>query len=214
MKENQKGFTLLELVVCFVLFAILLEGLWGFFSNIYGEFMQFDKKVALNNEVDAVESFLRDYIREADKITLTMQDGKIIEVILAPTTANPAPNPNNQDVIAGDLKQIEIEKKQLNAAGTAYEIKNSKVFVVNNTSPTGKQGRLKVSYQLLSGVGGSGIGGAKLISDQIENIKVTHRKDSDLVEITCTVHKNGETNGRLKVTVRFTEDLSYKERLS
>lgn len=214
MKEKQKGFTLLELAVCFVLFAILLEALWGFFGNIYGEFIQFDKKIALNNEADAVESFLRDYIRQADKIKLTMQDGKIIEVILAPTTIAPSPNPNNQDVIAGDLKQIEIEKKQLNTAGTAYEIKNSKVFVENNTSPTGNQGRLKLSYQLLSGIGGSDVGGANLISDQIENIKVTHKKDSDLVEITCIIHKNGETNERLKVTIRFTEDLSYKERLS
>ncbi len=214
MQKRNKGFTLLEISVCFVLFAILLEALWGFFSNIYGEYMQFDKKVALNNEADAIEGFLRDYIRQADKIKITTQDGKVIEVILAPTVAVPLPNPNNEDVLDIELKEIEIEKKQLNAAGTAYEIKNSKVFVSNNTSPIGKQGRLKLSYLLLSGVGGSGVGSSKLISDQIENIKVTHKKDTDLVEITCTIHKNGETNNRLKKTFKFTEDLTYKERLS
>ncbi len=210
MKRREQGFTLLEISVCFVLFAILLEALWGFFGNIYGEFLMFDKKVALDNEADTIESFLRDYIRQADKIKITTQDGKTIEVILAP----PDTNPNNLDVINGDLQEIEIEKKQFNAASSAYETKNSKVIVGNTSSPTGKQGKLQLTYQALSGVGGSDVGSSKLISDQIENIKVTSKKDSDLVEFTCTVHKNGETNDRLKVTFRFTEALSYKARLS
>ena len=210
MKRREQGFTLLEISVCFVLFAILLEALWGFFGNIYGEFLMFDKKVALDNEADTIESFLRDYIRQADKIKITTQDGKTIEVILAP----PDTNPNNLDVINGDLQEIEIEKKQFNAASSANETKNSKVIVGNTSSPTGKQGKLQLTYQALSGVGGSDVGSSKLISDQIENIKVTSKKDSDLVEFTCTVHKNGETNDRLKVTFRFTEALSYKARLS
>ena len=210
MKRREQGFTLLEISVCFILFAILLEALWGFFGNIYGEFLMFDKKVALDNEADTIESFLRDYIRQADKIKITTQDGKTIEVILAP----PDTNPNNLDVINGDLQEIEIEKKQFNAASSAYETKNSKVIVGNTSSPTGKQGKLQLTYQALSGVGGSNVGSPKLISDQIENIKVTSKKDSDLVEFTCTVHKNGETNDRLKVTFRFTEALSYKARLS
>ena len=210
MKKREQGFTLLEISVCFILFAILLEALWGFFGNIYGEFLMFDKKVALDNEADTIESFLRDYIRQADKIKITTQDGKTIEVILAP----PGTNPNNLDVIDGDLKEIEIEKKQLNVAGSAYETKNSKVIVGNTSSPTGKQGKLQLTYQALSGVGGSNVGSPKLISDQIENIKVTSKKDSDLVEFTCTVHKNGETNVRLKITFRFTEALTYKARLS
>lgn len=218
MRKDVKGFTLLEIAVCFVLFAILLEALWGFFGNIYGEFMQFDKKITLNNEADAIESFLKDYIREADKIKITTADGKIIEVMKAKDASGVDPdsnNPNNIEITDAEIKTIETEKTELSSATPpTYITTNSKVELSAFASPTGNQGEKQLKYQALDGIGGGNRGTAKLISDQVENIKISRKKDSDLVELTCTLHKKDETNERLKVIFKFSVNLSYKERLS
>ncbi len=183
MKKNSRGFTLLEICVCFILFAILLESLWGFFSNTYAEFLQMDKQVMLNNEADAIQSFIKNYIRQEEKIKITTQDDSIIQVLTG--TGNPSSD------ITGDLKSIEGDSSQLK--------------IGTNTPPIARQGLLKLEY--ISG------GTSKVVSDQIQNIKVTQKKDSDLVEFVCTLHKAGESNNRSKVTIRFIESLTYKERL-
>ncbi len=218
MRKQEKGFTLLEIAVCFILFAILLESLYGFFGNIYTEFIQTDTKLALNSEADMIESFLSDYIRGADKIKITIKDGadvKVIEVMQPKTVPRVATDPNNlnnDEIIDLPLVKIETERKEVDTttSPSSYKINKSEIELTDNPTPrTGKQGEMQLNYRALPGTSG----GPKLISDQIENIKVSRKKDSDLVEFTCTVHKANETNERLKVTIKFSESLAYKERL-
>ena len=174
---------MLDISVCFVLFAIFLEGLGGFFGNFYGEFIIFAKKVALNNEADAVVSFLRTYIREAEKIKITTEDGDIIEVILSGT---------HPEIVEKTLATIEVDGS-----------KTIKLEAIS--TPTANQGKMVLKYT-------SG-GTSKVISDKIENIKVTREKNSDIVEFTCTIHKAGEANDRTKVVIKFAESLAYKGKL-
>ena len=224
MKKITKGFTLLEVSVCFVLFAILLELLWGFFGNIYTEFLQFDKKITLNNEAEMIESFFSDYIRGADKVEITVvkkdalgiiQDQKIIEVMLPKEIVGGVDlkNPNNIEISDYELSKIEIEKKQLDATGTIYETKNSEIVFSYTVTSEGERVSRKLEYQALDGIRGTKKGDAKLISNQIENIKVERNIDSNLIEFICTVHREKEINQRLKITFKFSESIAYKERL-
>lgn len=195
MKTKNKGFTLLEVIMAIMLFAILLEGMGHFFSTIYKEFTEFDTKIILNNEATAVEDFMRDYIRMADGITIV--------------TTSDEPIVPNQTVTRSQeiLEEIEIARRvQTTVSGGSSKetIERCKIQVEPNYASD--QGSYKLNYVAE--------GNKRLISDYIENIKVSTTSGSNLVEIECTIAKKVKTNDRLKVTVKFTESLAYKQRAS
>lgn len=198
MKVKEKGFTLIEVIMAIMLFGILLEGIGGFFSTTYTAFTQFDKKVILNNEATAVEDFMRDYIRRADEIKIFVTRPTIIEPIQVYPNANPS------TTISGEtLKYIEIVRKVQTAAsggGIVETIEKCKIELAPNYASD--QGAYKLKYIVGTN--------ERIISDQIENIKIAITKDSNLVEIECMIAKKSEMSERLKVTVKFTESLRYK----
>ena len=77
MKSSEKGFTLLELCVCFILFSIFLECIWGFFTHIYMNYYTFNRQVNLDNEANNVEAFIRDNIRAAYELKISVEGGII-----------------------------------------------------------------------------------------------------------------------------------------
>lgn len=202
MMVKEKGFTLLEVILAIMLFGILLEGIGGFFSGIYKEFTYFDTKVVLNNEATAIEDFMRDYIRMADEIKI---------FIKRPTITDPIqvyPQTNSSTTISGEtLSYIEIVRKtQTTASGGGIVETVEKC----NIQLEGNKDKGQGSYKLYYVVKNNGVENKRVISDQIENIKIAIAKDSNLVEIECMVGKENETDPRLKTTVEFTESLAYK----
>ena len=192
MKQKREGFTLLEMCMSLILFTIMLEGLWGFFTNIYVDYIQFMLQTALNSEASTIEDYISEYIRSADKIKITTEDG-IIEVV---------GSPNNVEVHKAHLKKIEGIIKTPKADGSGFYEKKSDV--VRSLDEKGNE-----VYKLTYSVNGSGT--SNLISDEIESIKVTSKKASNLVIFECRLQKAGETNERLKVSRKFTESIANKE---
>ncbi len=183
MNKNQKGFSLLEIICCFVIFAFLLEGLWGVFGNIYFNYMVFDKQVELDNEGEGIESFIKTYIREADSVKV-YAGGKII-------TYDSDPDISHEGLI---LEKIELETTL--SSGTV----RSSTIVYNSASK-------ELSYH--------SNGGKNLIANEVENIKITRMKGTNLIEFRCELSDQLNTGDpqsqRKKVTTDFSETIDYKE---
>lgn len=195
MKQQEEGFTLLEMCACLILFAIMLEGLWGFFNQFYMDSIQFNQQTALNNEASIIEDYISQYIRTADHITITTTDDGIIEV---------TGSDKNQEIENADLKKIEAVIQIPKSYGSGFLEKKSKVTVESLSSIEEGKGAYKLTYSV------DGIATNNLISDQIENIKVSSKKESNTVIFDCTIKKRGETNERLIVRKQFTESIAYK----
>lgn len=204
MKENEKGFTLLEMCVSFVLFAIMLESVWGFFSTIYINYIQFDQQVSINSEATTVEEFIKQELRAADKVRIITTTGEQIEVTYKAS-------PNNVEVMDKPLETIKYMVRIPKTSGAGYEEKECEITLTEILPIDATKGTYKLSYSVKS-IGGTTVRtNNTVISEMIENIKVTSYKDSDLIEFTCAFQKINETNSRLKMTKKFTESLEYKE---
>lgn len=203
-ERNKKGFTLLETCLSFILFAILLQSIWGFFSNIYIQFIRLEQQVSIISEAAAVTDFIRQEIRSADKVRIVTTLGTIIET-------NNSGSIDDVQVENESLKSIKYQVKVPRTNGLGYTQKVCEIIlspVIAN--PT--KGAQKISYFVKS-VDGVSVGtNNTVISELIEDIKITCYKDSNLVEFTCEVYKKNETNPKLKMIKKFTESLEYKER--
>lgn len=204
MKENEEGFTLLEMCISFILFAIMLESIWGFFSTIYINYLQFAHQVSINSEVMNVEDFIKQEIRLADKVLIITTSGEQIEVTYKTST-------NNIEVKDKSLKTIKYMVKMPKTNGPGYKEKECEITLDTVSTIDMAKGTQKLSYSVKSIGGIPVVTNNTVISEMIENIKVTSYKDSDLVEFTCEFQKRNETNNRLKITKKFTESLEYKE---
>lgn len=197
MKEKEQGFTLLEMMVCFIIFGIFLECLWGFYTHIHINHVTFNQQVKLTSEGDNIEAFIRESIRDAKKVKITTSgSGGVGEEEIESGHMN-------------DVQQLELIKieftRVVDEGGTPTE-KSCMLEITNNGASDIGKGAHNLVYKVDSS--------EKIISDQIENIKVTSKKDSNLVTFECVLCKKDETNSRLKVTKQFSESLAYKEHMS
>lgn len=204
VKRNEEGFTLLETCISFILFAIMLESIWGFFSTIYINYLQFEQQVSINSEVVNVEDFIKQEIRSADKVLILTTSGEQIEVTYKASI-------NNVEVKDKLLKSIKYRVKIPKTTGIGYQVKECEIILDTVSTIDETKGTKKLSYSVKSIGGIPVVTNHTVISEMIENIKVTSYKDSDLVEFTCEFQKRNESNNRLKITKRFTESLEYKE---
>lgn len=203
MKENEKGVTLLEMSLSFVLLAILLESVWGFFSTLYIQSIRLEQQIRLSNEAAAVVGFIKQEIRSADKVQITTMLGDKIEVVHSGET-------NNIELRDQPLKSIQYQLKIPKTNGLGYTEKECEIILYTIPREP-KKGENKLSYTVRT-IDGKYVGtNFSIISEMIENIKVTRYKDSDLVEFTCKISKKNERDPKLIITKKFTESLEYKE---
>lgn len=202
MKENEKGFTLLEMSLSFTLFAILLESIWGIFSVLYMHSIELEQQIKMSHEAAAVEEFIRQEIRSADKVCIITTLGDQIET-------NYLGYSNNPEVKDQPLKSIKYQVKIPKTNGLGYTQKECEIVLFTITSDPTK-GAKKLNYIVRSIGGTSVVANNTLVSEMIENIKVTRYKNSNVVEFTCEIHKKNESNPRLKIVKKFTESLEYK----
>lgn len=204
MQENEKGFTLLEVCVSFILFAIMLESICGFLSNIYSNYIQFNQQVSINSEATTVEDFIKQELRAADKVLIITTTGEQIEVTYKASK-------HNIEVKDKSLQKIQYRVKVPKTSGIGYEEKECEMVLTRTSSTDATKGTYQLNYSVTFKGGGSVGSNKTLVSEMIENIKVTRYKDSDLVEFSCAFQKKNETNSKLKITKKFTESLEYKE---
>ena len=204
MKKNERGFTLLEMCISFILFAIMLESIWGFFSNIYRNYIQLNQQVSLVSEATNVEEFIKQEIRAADRVLITTTTGEHIEVIYKES-------PNNIDVKNKALKKIQYMVKVPKTSGIGYEKKECELVLSPISSVDGTKGNYRLSYSVKSIGGIPVVTNNTVVSEMVESIKITSYKNSDLVEFTCEFQKKDEENNRIQLTKKFIESLEYKQ---
>lgn len=195
MKYQENGFTLVELCACIILFGIFLECILGFYTHVYLNYMHLRQQLSLASEGNDIEIFIKDCIREAEQVKVVV-DGAEIENV---TDINDI---HNQDVIDQDLHKIEFTRKI--KRGTGYEEQKCSIEMVNMDEYKKEKGKCKLVYKVDEKAT------SNTISDQIENIKVTSYKHSNIVEFKCLLKKKDETHLRCTYTKVFSESLAYK----
>ena len=183
MNKDEKGFSLLEIICCFVIFALLLEGLWGVFGNIHSNFMVFDKQVELDNEGEGIESFIKTHIRGADSVKIKAGGNTI--------TYNSEPEISYEGL---QLEKIELETTlddgTIKISNIVYDATNKKLSYESN-------------------------GGKNIIADEVDNIKVTRLKRTNVIEFTCELSSKldieDRASNRKKIVVNFSQDIDYKK---
>ncbi|MBP3887075.1 MAG: hypothetical protein J6F30_05400 [Cellulosilyticum sp.] len=187
--KKANGFTLLEMCLCFILFAIFIEWVGTYYVHVSNNSKILHEQIELMNESDNIEAFLHESIRNATQLRI-ITEGAIIE------------SSHKEDVISGELVKMEFIR-----ATNKKETSNDEVCCVeisNNVRATEAKGKHNLIYKV------EGKGGHKVISDQVETIKVTSYANSNIVTFECTLHKEGETNSRLIYKKVFSESLDYK----
>lgn len=187
MKKKERGFTLLEAVVALVLFSLLLQSLLNFFGTMYVNAKEFQEKAYLMDNARSVNDFIREKIRENEKVEIETSAGIIEPVAKGDTVSE----------IDGQLKEIKL-----------YTTGNTSIKLSVLKDGTGNYYPGKGKYKLEYWSGGT----PSLISDQIEDIEVKREANSEIVEFTCKFNKHDETNEILKLEETFTESLAYKKK--
>ena len=187
--KKANGFTLLEMCLCFILFAIFIEWVGTYYVHVSNNSKILHEQIQLMNESDNIEAFVHESIRDATQLRI-ITEGAVIE------------SSHKEDVISCELVKIEFIRER-----NKGQISNDEVCYVemsNNVRATEVKGKHNLIYKV------EGKGGYKVISDQVETIKVTSYANSNIVTFECILHKKGETNSRLIYTKSFSESLDYK----
>lgn len=189
---KEKGFTLLELCMCLVIFGVFIECLGGFFNQCSMRYRQYREQLELTQEGQNVEDFIRDCIRRADKVQIKTESGKVIEAI--------------DQALGVQASDIESERLwKIECVRTAVE-KGTRITEKYRLEMKKSGGNYSGKYALVY----SGGYVSNIVSEQIENIKVTKDKDSDRVLFECSLQKENEGNTRINYTKCFSESLEYK----
>ncbi|MDF2613655.1 MAG: hypothetical protein K0S71_1441 [Clostridia bacterium] len=190
---NSKGFTLIEVIVALLLFSLLMGALWEFFGNTYSVYTQFDHKTNLSDESRRVSSFIREEIRLADQVTITVEGSPELKI-------HPPETPKTMES-SSLVKDKQLAKIELKTAGSGRK-GDRRIELSENASFDNGEGLYKLVYIANST--------SSLISDKIQNIKVTREEDSPIVVFECTISKKGETQAAQIVQHIFSESLEYK----
>lgn len=185
MKAKESGFTLLEAIIAVALFAILLQFLLNFFTSMYVRTKAFQQKAYLEDQARVVKDFVREQIRKSKRVEIEYEGG-------SNKITNITEDVDNFEVIDQPLMTIVLDD-------------GKKISLKSNASGSEKEGKLQLVY----------IGGGttpNLISDEIDSIKVTRKKDSDYIAFTCVFCKKGESDRNLILTRTFSESLAYKQK--
>ncbi|ADZ83446.1 prepilin-type N-terminal cleavage/methylation domain-containing protein [Cellulosilyticum lentocellum] len=188
MKKREKGFSLLEAAIALLLFGLILQSLLNFFSQMYVSSKRFDQRTYLVDNARAVNDFVREKIRIAEKVQI------LVGTAMSNDTITPIKSASDNVEKQGKLYMIQFK--------TGTDV--SAIELIAVPAPDKTKGKYKLVYT----VGPD----TALISDMIEDIQVKRKKNSDIVEFTCSFNKHGETLEKLKVEETFTESLAYKEK--
>ena len=202
MKKNEKGATLLEVSLSFVLFAILLESIWAFFSVIHIQSNRLEQQIRMSSEASAVMNFIRQEIRSADKVRIITMVGDKTEVI-------DLSGLNNIEVRDQPIKSIQYRIKIPETNGVGYTEKVCEMVLYDMPSDAAS-GAKKLDY-IVRSIGGQYVEtNHTVVSEMIQNIKVTRYKNSELIEFTCEISKKNEVDPKLIMIKKSTESLQYK----
>lgn len=233
MKHKEKGFTLLEAIISFMIFAIVLQATLNFFGTVYKNSKDFEKKSSLMDEARNVSQFIRSQIRQADKVVITYDDGTqatisgatgiesfgAISHSVSTSTSTYLYNIPYTSAVGGSSAANSISTKT--AVSTSYQ----SVWSYKDQSYSGRLQKItlytaggvkQIILQDTSGAGkgkfklvyDGGSGTTNLIADRIESFTISRQKNTDLIKFEVTYCKNGDT--KIVIKDDFTETIATK----
>jgi prepilin-type N-terminal cleavage/methylation domain-containing protein len=194
---HQKGFTVLEVIVALLLFSLLMGSLWQFYGEAYRGYISFDQQADLSEQARLVTSFIREEIRLSDQVTLLIEtdtdgtkESKEIHPPVVPKTDN-----------SSALREGELKRIKLNTLSSSRKT-SRELWLKDNAPDTKEKGQYSLYY--------TANGTDSLISDKVDNIKVTRVKDASTAQFECTFAIRRDTAIIQEMQNTFSESLEYK----
>lgn len=197
MKKSNQGFTLIEITLSIILFAVMLDGLMSFCAHMTYEYSQFKQLEQLKQNAVNVQDFITYYIRTADKV----------EVVATPVTEWQDKGLREG---AKQLKHITCIFETINKKNPGkVEVKQCQLALdeILLTAEMQGSGKYKLVYQVIENNQSKN---NNLISDLVDQIIIYEDVINHAVEFECRFKKREEENERLAVTKLFIESLAYK----
>lgn len=183
IRKLEKGFTLLEVTISLVLIIILIEAMGGFFYHMYRDAIQLQNKIALNNSMELITTFIKEEICLADKIEIWINEqGENIKMSLG----------EGSSIEKGHLKKI-----RLVTGGEISYIELERVYL-----PT--TGYYRLNYRAN--------GTTSVISEFVEDITVYYKREIETLFFECKVQVENEKLERQKIVREFSASIIYKEK--
>lgn len=189
MKKGEKGFTLLEAVFAILLFAMLTQMLMSFFMTMYKNGRIFQKQTYLMDNARTASAFIKEEIRQAEKIEITLEDGKKLGFDEGEVTSG--------EVIPGEAKEIDVI-----TLGDSEPI----IKLIKNSGAEAYEGTYSLVYQ-----GNSGVATYNTISTMVKSIKISINEQDEVTFECVYAPTNPQDEGREQVTEIFSESLRYKK---
>jgi prepilin-type N-terminal cleavage/methylation domain-containing protein len=194
---HQKGFTVLEVIVALLLFSLLMGSLWQFYGETYRGYISFDQQSDLSEQSRLVTSFIREEIRLSDQVTI------VVETDVAGTKQtkeiHPPVIPKTEDSSA--LREGELKRIKLNTLSSSRKT-SRELWLKDNVLPLKDMGRYSLYY--------NANGTDSLISDKVDNIKITREQDASTVQFECTFAIRRDAAVIQEMQNTFSESLEYK----
>lgn len=166
MKKDERGFTLLEVIMAFLLFGILTTMLWDFFTGSYIQALKQERQTILMNQAQTVRLFIQEEIRLSEKISIIVVTDAGSEV-----TIEPGDESTLSDKTKGTLKEIKLDTNSSGAKG------KRSIRKIKNTADTANKGM----YQLVYTANKTD----NPICTNIKEIEIVYEKQSKKLECNC-----------------------------
>lgn len=190
---NQRGFTLIEIIVALLLFTMLLALVWECFIGIFRNYKDLEVKIKLNDQSRLVESFIKEEIRSAEQVTI------IVKTETSGAEQKIEPSTDSEARLEGQLRKIILSNVDP-YSGTKNS--NRSLELQKNPSLKPNEGAYIFCY--------TANGTSTLIADKISAIKVIRAKDSNNVDFECEFYTSGSNEAYQKLIYLFSESLDYK----